>query len=336
MTPSARLLLLAAAALAAGCVPTQRAVRGPSARGTEAWSWRMGATDGTWSSDRTQNAARAELASESARTAAEPEPEPAGAVEDEAEMTLEPDPVGPAKKPVAVAVAAARPAKKPARVQPLRASDSDEEFLNKILDDNADAEGGEITMAAVELPRSKKKERDLEPAPAPVKKKKMTRAERRKARLLARAEKKKAREMAAREARLRGKRARIDEEEQTRASHARKAHRKKRKGTFFKNGEGFIDDDGDRARDEDDDGVEVVSSSDEDDDGVEVVSTRDEDDEADEDEDEEEAPPPPKKKAKPAPSKAVAKAGPVKKVKKVKSDWRGQVVDDEDPLKAKK
>ena len=318
MTPRLpRLLPLAAAvaALAAGCVPTQSAVRGAgSARGTEAWSWRMGATDARWSQDRSQNAVRAELASRPAEDAA-PAAEPESAADDEAVMTLEPDPVGPAKKPKAVAAVPARASKK-ARVQPLRTSDSDEEFLDKILDQKADAEGGEITMAAVELPKA---------APA-KKKKKMTRAERRKALRLARLEKKKAKELAAREARLRGKRARVDEEEQTRTATARKAKRSKKKGQFFENGEGFIDED---------------AGADEEEDDVQRVSSDDEDEEEDDGDDDEVVAAPVKKKAKPATasstssssSKAIARATPAKKVK---TDWSGQALDDEDPLKPSK
>jgi hypothetical protein len=321
MTPRfPRLLPLAAAAaaLAAGCVPTQSAVRGAgSARGTEAWSWRMGATDSRWSQDRSQNAVRAELASrpaEDAASAAEPEP----AAEDEAVMTLEPDPVGPRTKPKAVAAVPARTGKK-GRVQPLPTSDSDEEFLDKILDQKADAEGGEITMAAVELPKA---------APA-KKKKKMTRAERRKALRLARLEKKKARELAAREARLRGKRARIDEEEGKRVATSRKT-RSKKKGDFDENGEGFIDEDDDSDAEEDEVEREIASG---------YV-----DEDEDEDEEDKDAPPPAKKKAKPASaastsspssssSKAIARATPAKKVK---TDWSGQALDDEDPLKPSK
>jgi hypothetical protein len=269
----------------------------------------MGATQKRWTSDGSQSAA----AVRPSRAAADPGPV---AVEDEAEMTLEPDPVGPAaKKPTAVAVA--RPAKK-VRGQALRASDSDEEFLDKILNDKADAGGGEITMAAMEMPASK--------VDQPAKKKRMTRAEKRKARLLAKAEKRRAKEIAAREARLRGKRARVDEEENQRASSARKTSRdkgtkprKSRKGDFDENGEGFIDDDDASA---DDDGEEAVAAS-----------RHGDDDDADDEDDEEEPASPPRKKAKPAAAKEVAKAAPAKKVK---SDWRGQAVDDEDPLKGKK
>jgi hypothetical protein len=311
-----RLLFLAAAALAAGCVPTQQSARGSRARGTEAWSWRMGATEKRWTSDGSQSEAGAAAARPSRATA---DPGPV-AVEDEAEMTLEPDPVGPAKKPTAVAVA--RPAKK-GRGQPLRASDSDEEFLDKILNDKADAPSGEITMAAMEMPASN--------VDQPVKKKRMTRAEKRKARLLAKAEKKKAKEIAAREARLRGKRARVDAEENQRAATARKTSRdtgkkakKGKKGDFDENGEGFIDEDDASDDDSGDDEEEVA------------VSRHSGDDDADDedDDDEEEPAPPPKKKAKPAAStsKTVAKAP----AKKVKSDWRGQAIDDEDPLKGKK
>lgn len=308
------LLCVMSAAVAAACVPTQTAVRGSGGRGTEAWSWRMGATEGRWTRDRSQNAVRAELGSQSPAPAAEPE-EPAAAGEDEAEMTLEPDPVGPAKKPKAVTVASARPTAKKARVQPLHASDSDEEFLDKILNEKADAEGGEITMAAMELPKAK----------TPAKKKRMTRAERRKALRLARAEKKKAKQLAAREARLRGKRARIDEEEQTRAGAARKAKRNKKKGTFDENGEGFIDDDADGEAELDEVERKIASGYQDED---------EEEDEADDD-DEEAVAAPAKKKAKPAaaPAKAVARAAPAKKVK---TDWSGQAVDDEDPLKASK
>ena len=315
MTPNRRrLLFLAAAALAAGCVPTQQSARGSRARGTEAWSWRMGATEKRWTSDGSQSEAGTREA-EPTRAAADPGPV---AIEDEAEMTLEPDPVGPAKKKP-TALAAARPAKK-SRGQGLRASDSDEEFLDKILNDKSDAPSGEITMAAMEMPASK--------VDQPVKKKRMTRAEKRKARLLAKAEKRKAKEIAAREARLRGKRARVDAEENQRAASARKTsrdtgkkRRKSKKGEFDENGEGFIDEDEAGADDEDDD-EEVVT----------VSRHSDDDDADDEDDDEEEPAPPPKKKAKPAASKAVAKAP----AKKVKSDWRGQAIDDEDPLQGKK
>lgn len=326
MTPRDRRLLVLSilcAALAAACVPTQRAVRSKaSARGTEAWSWRMSATDGRWSSDRTQNAARAELAARPAGTAA---PEPAAAVEDDVEMTLEPDPVGPAKKPKAVAVAPARPApaRKAGRAQPVRASDSDEEFLDKILNDNADADSGEITMAAMELPKAKREA-------APVKKKRMTRAERRRARLLARAEKKRAKQMAAREGRLRGKRTRVDEEEQSRAKAARKAKRSKKKGQFDENGEGFIDDEEEDEGEEEDDVEREIAS------GYVDEEEEDGEEEDEEEEDEEEVAAPARKKARPAgrSSKAIARSSPP--AKKVKTDWSGQAVDDEDPLKSSK
>jgi hypothetical protein len=269
----------------------------------------MGATQKRWTSDRPQSEASAALATGPAHDAAEPGPVTA---KDEAEMTLEPDPVGPAaKKPTAVAVS--RPAKK-ARGQELRASDSDEEFLDKILNDKADAPSGEITMAAMEMPASKVEQ--------PAKKKRMTRAEKRKARLLAKAEQRKAKEIAAREARLRGKRARVDEEENQRASSARKTSRdkgkkagKSKKGEFDENGEGFIDEDDDSDAEQDDVEREIAAGYDD-----------------EEDDDDQEPAPAPKKKAKPVASKAVAAKAP----RKVKTDWSGQAIDDEDPLKGKK
>jgi hypothetical protein len=358
MTPLRRLLLLSVAALAGGCVPAQSAIRG-QARGTEAWSWRMSANQGKWSNNSAQAqvrkmAARPSAGSQQADDAtAAALPEPAA---DEAEMTLDPDPVAPAKKPKALVARTAptkrtEPAKRTARpVVDLETSDSDEEFVNKIIDTNADAEDGEITMSAVKLPKTKaeraaarKAQKESSPVPAvadaeeaapppktPAKKKHMTRAEKRRAKLMAKLEKKKAKEMAAREARLRGKRARVDEEERERASTARKATRNKRKGKFFKNGEGFIEDE-DAAADEDED--DEASADDED------ADEQDEEDADDDDEDvvvvvstKKKAKPEAAAAARPA-SKPAAKGKPAPRVK---SDWRGQAVDDEDPLKASK
>ncbi len=344
MTPLRRLALLALAAALAGCLPSQRAMNG-HARGGEAWSWRMSATHGRWSSDvaGSKHVAAGTAAEQEPAAAAEQEP-----AADDAEMTLEPDPVAPAKKPKALVARAAK-AKRSQPVVDLKTSDSDEEFVNQIIDD---AGTGEITMSAMELPKSKAERAsakkklsapvadivpDAAKTPAPARKKHMTRAEKRRAKLLAKLEKKKAKEMEAREARLRGQRARIDEEERERVSSARKDRRrgKKHKGKFFKNGEGFIDDesaadeqeDDDAASDEDDDSGDEDSGDDEDeDDGSVVVVTTT------------------RKKAKPAAAPArpaatkpaVSKPAAKGKLAPVKSDWRGQALDDEDPLKASK
>jgi len=292
------------------------------------------------------------------RTAAQPataQPEPG-----DAEMTLEPDPVAPAAKPKALVARIARTKRSQAAVD-LKTSDSDEQFVNKIIDDSADAEDGEITMSAMELPKSKAERAaakkklsapvaDVVPevakAPAPAKKKHMTRAEKRRAKLMAKLEQKKAKEMAAREARLRGQRARVvDEEERERASSARKDRRsKKHKGKFFKNGEGFIDDEdaaggddsGDEGAADDDDADDDASADDDDsgddeddDDSVVVVSSK-------------KKPKPMAAPAKPAATKpaatkpAASKPAAKGKATHVKADWRGQAIDDEDPLKSQK
>ena len=291
------------------------------------------------------------------RTAAQPataQPEPG-----DAEMTLEPDPVAPAAKPKALVARIARTKRSQAAVD-LKTSDSDEQFVNKIIDDSADAEDGEITMSAMELPKSKAERAaakkklsapvaDVVPevakAPAPAKKKHMTRAEKRRAKLMAKLEQKKAKEMAAREARLRGQRARIDEEERERVSSARKDRRsKKHKGKFFKNGEGFIDDEdaaggddsGDEGAADDDDADDDASADDDDsgddeddDDSVVVVSSK-------------KKPKPMAAPAKPAATKpaatkpAASKPAAKGKATHVKADWRGQAIDDEDPLKSQK
>src|SRR5262245_60773172 len=153
MTPPRHLLVLVLAAACGGCVPTQRAINGQGARGTEAWSWRMSATEGRWSGDGMRPGERRVAAASAA------EPEPGAAAEaapaaDDAEMTLEPDHVAPAARPRALVARAAK-AKRSQRVVDLKTSDSDEEFVNKIIDDNADAEDGEITMSAMALPKSK-------------------------------------------------------------------------------------------------------------------------------------------------------------------------------------
>jgi len=338
-------LLVLFAALG-GCVPTQRAIRGQS-RGAETWSWRMSATEGRWSSDRAHAGTRPAAAGEEVAAPA-PEPE---ATADDAEMTLEPDPVAPAQKPKALVARAPR-GKRSQPVVDLKTSDSDEEFVNKIIDANADAEDGEITMSAMELPKTRAERAaakkklsapvtDIVPeeakAPAPAKKKHMTRAEKRRAKLMAKLEKKKAKEMAAREARLRGQRARVDEEERQRVSSARKDKRKKHKGKFFKNGEGFIDDEDSSADNSDDEEV-ATSDDDEDDD----ASSDDDDDSGDDDSDDDDdsvVVVTSKKKAKPtaAPAKPAASKPAAKgKAAHVKSDWRGQAIDDEDPLKGQK
>lgn len=352
MTLDRRLLTLALAAVLGACVPTQRAVRG-QARGTEAWSWRMSATEGRWAKDGVQ----ANASPAAARPATPPEPTSRSAgpapVADDAEMTLEPDPVAPAKKPKALVARAAKGKRAAPAVVDLQTSDSDEEFVNKIIDDNADAEDGEITMSAMELPKTRAERAaarkklsapvvDIEAEPAkttPARKKHMTRAEKRRAKLMAKLEKKKAKEMAAREARLRGKRARVDEEERQRASSARKARRDKHKGTFFKNGEGFIDDEaaGDGGDDE-----EAAASDDDDDDDGDDAASGDDDDSGDDEDDGSVVVVSSKKKAKPsaAPAKPAAAVAskPAGKAKAghVKSDWRGQAVDDEDPLRSAK
>ena len=153
--------------------------------------------------------------------------------------------------------------------------------------------------------------------------------------LLAKAEKRRAKEIAAREARLRGKRARVDEEENQRASSARKTSRDKgkkarkgKKGDFDENGEGFIDEDADSDAEQDDVERKIAAGYDDEEDDEED----DEDRAKAHDGEEEVATPAKKRKAKPAAAKEVAKAP----AKKVKSDWRGQAVDDEDPLKGKK
>jgi hypothetical protein len=210
-------------------------------------------------------------------------------------------------------------------------------------------------MSAMALPRSKAeraaaKKKLSEPVAdivpdevkAPAKKKHMTRAEKRRAKLLAKLEKKKAKEMAAREARLRGKRARIDPEESERASSARKARRSKHKGKFFKNGEGFIDDE--EAADDSDDEEAAASDDDEDDDDASSDDDDSGDDESDDADDDSVVVVTTKKKAKPmaaparpAAGKPATKAAVAKgKPAHVKSDWRGQAIDDEDPLKTAK
>lgn len=205
MTKSSRLLFLwvtaVAAGVAVGCVPKNRfAGQGQRARGTEAWSWRMQATEGKWTKD--QASARiaaadgepeAEAAADDLDIPAEkPAPKKAAKVarekpaadDDEAEMSFapvrltkaepkpQPKPVAkkpaPAPRPVAVARRAA-PAPEPS------ASFEEDEYLDELLGEtgggkkkkaaaaSAPVKTSEITMDEMDVgdPDARERERDL-------------------------------------------------------------------------------------------------------------------------------------------------------------------------------
>jgi hypothetical protein len=319
-----------AVTFAAGCATAAPTGTGSRARGTEAWSWRMNANEGRWNDG--IKASEAEPAAEPEEKVAEPETpavaRPKTRADDPWAWRLGKTKVRAARKtasPKPERVASA-PKKKPAPAE-LRTSPDDEEFLNKILDDNADAEDGEITMAAMELPKAEKAspapkkaaaepEMDFEPAKV-AKKKRLTRAEKRRAKRLARLEARKAKQIAAREARLLGKRARLEREKPARVAKKKKPLPP----------EGFIDEEEDEEEDE--------------------VAEVDEDSGDDEEEvEEEDEPRPAKTKSKAIAAKAAKKpvklassgksTAPRSRPRPVKTDWSGQAIDDEDPLKPKK